>query len=389
MALFTGSNSNLVQASSCSDVKERIIHGQNWIVEAQKENGLFTYEYNIVEGKHIDDDNIVRQTGGFWALVDSLQFKRNEEILETINRFRKKIDTLVVHSRAGDEEIAYIEFQDLGKINTSALYVLSLLELEENGIELSATEKENLPLIIKGMRLMSDEEGGFWYIYHMPSEHNKITAYGTGEAIYALAAYYHSRGDIEGAKWVYDQFQKYFERYIKSAENFMATESKAFFSWGIYGLAALNQSLPIDYKDTVQYMVDSALTYRAETDDCKDRGCIIGPSITDAPFLEGFVQAYHLAKKYDKGSEETQKIKEFIDLALKDLNGFQILQFHRGFAGITDENLIKERRKEVIGSFCTGEKCENIRVDYTQHAISAMMYYYNEFCTVSENLQEN
>lgn len=367
-------------AQSCPDLRNRIELAQQWIVNAQLDDGLFTYEYNIATDEFSESNNIVRQVGTFWALVESLRYFQGKATVKAVNNFREKISSLVVHSKAGDKDIAYIEFNDYGKINTSALYILSLLSLKEQGFELTNQEKKDIPLFIEGMREMSDNKGGFWYIYYMPEEYNFISTYGSGEAIYAMARYYDLSNDVDGLEWTYNEFVKYYDRYLKEEDDFQATEARAFFSWAIYGLAIINKKFPIKYESSVKPLLTLGFDKRESNELCKDRGCLLAPNLGDAPFMEGIVQAYKMALIYEKDEKEIAKIKEFLDLALNDFIDLQVTdmeKFKKDFDFKGDE-------KRVFGSFCRDEKCETMRNDLTQHALSAVMYYHEQFCPPAE-----
>lgn len=363
-------------AQSCENVSSRIKQGQQWIVNAQQDNGLFTYEYKVHENKFTNDDNIVRQVGTFWALIDTLDYNKNAQVLKTIDNFRDHISSLIIRSKAWGEDIAYIEYKGYGKINTAALYVLALLSLKEKGVELTEQEELDLPLMVHGMRKMSNEEGGFWYIYYLQEKYNKISTYGSGEAIYALAKYYDHIDDIDGLKWTYNAFKKYYNRYLKHETDFYVTEARSFFSWSIYGLTIINKKFPIKYEDTVKPLLKLGFDKRESNPRCQNRGCFLAPNIADAAFSEGMVQAYKMALIYEKDEAEIAKIREYITLAIQDFSDLQI----------TDLETFKKKynytgeEKPVLGAFCRSAECYTIRNDLTQHALSVFMYYHKQFC---------
>ena len=367
---------NKAQAQSCDSLLSGIQKGQNWIVSAQLPSGLFTYEYLIKEATFTENDNIVRQMGTFWALIETLDFSRNEEAVKAVETFRKKISSMVLYGKAGDEDIAYIEFNKYGKVNTTALYILSLMSLKERGFEWTEKEKKDIPLIINGIRKMSDDKGGFWYIYYLPEEYNMISTYGSGEVIYALAKFYDDTNDIDGLAWTYNEFTKYYNRYLKSEEDFYATEARAFFSWSIYGLAVINKKYPIKYYESVAPLLRLGFKKREQNQNCKDKGCLLGDNLGDAPFMEGMVHAYKLALIYEKDEAEIKKLKHYLDLGLKLFSSLQITDMEK----FRKEYNYEGKEKYVLGAFCNNQGCEKVRNDLTQHALSAFMYYYKEFC---------
>ncbi len=374
------STSGTSQPLSCQNIAERITLAQTWIMNAQRSDGLFIYEYLPLEDKFTDDDNIVRQVGTFWALTESLSYARNAETLAVISKFRDKIGRMIIRAKAKEEnkstDIAYIDFNGIGKLNTSALYVLSLLSLKNHNVPLTQQEEKDLPLFIEGLRKMSDEKGGFWYLYYLPKKDNKITSYGSGEALFALAKYYDHTNDIDNLKWVYKAFLKYDERFLKNNPSFQNTEARSFFSWGIYALAVINEKFPIPYETTVKPMLDMAFKAREESPKCQNKGCFFAPSLGEAAFFEGMVQAYKMTQNAEKDKAEVQKLKDFIDLALQYYASLQVTnieQFRQksGYTGKTEN---------VLGVFCDGEPCKRIRNDLTQHAMNALIYYHKQIC---------
>lgn len=365
------------KAQTCPDIKNSILAGQDWIVHAQKPNGLFTYEYFPFENRVSDDDNIVRQVGTFWALVETLRFRKTPRELAVVNNFRDHVNKMIVRAPAGNSEVAYVEYNELGKLNTTALYVLAIMGLIENDVELTEKEEELLPLLINGLKKMSDEKGGFFYIYYVEGEKNHITPYGSGEALFALAKYYEHIGDKEGLKWTYEAFKKYFDRFLKDEDDFRVTPARGFFSWGIYALEIINRTFPVEYDETVKGLLRIAMGTRAKNAECRDRGCMLAMNVGDGTFFEGMIQAYKMALQHEKDPDAIEEIRTYIDLALRDYIALQILDV---------DNFQVEYRylgdpKKVYGAVCWDSQCQRIRNDTTQHVVSAFMYYHDFFCS--------
>ncbi len=379
LVLLISTLPSMARAQPCGEIENRVNMAQQWIINAQRPSGLFTYDYFPLQNRFSEDDNIVRQVSTFWALSESLTFNKSEEAIKTIGKFREKINSLTVRSIVKDENgrknIAFIKFRGFGKVNTPAVYILGLISLKKHGIRLTNTEKRNLAFFARGIRGMADEKGGFWYFYHMPKEQNEITPYGSGEALFALAKYYDFINDRAGLKWTYNAFLKYFDRFLKE-KKFQTTQVRSFFTWGIYALATINKTIPIDYHETVKPMISAAFKERANNPACHDKGCISSINLGEASFFEGILQAYEMALKYEKNKEEIKKIKTFIDLALQNYMNMQITDIKK----FREETGYMGTDKDMMGAFCKGIPCERIRNDLTQHAASSLMYYHKQMC---------
>jgi hypothetical protein len=344
--------------------------GAQWIVNAQKADGLFTYEYLPHLGRETDKNNIVRQVGTFWALVRADARYSNAASRAAIDAFRAGIARYIVESKAGGEEIAFIRHDGLGKLNAAAIYTIALVDMVESGIALNATEARILPKLVRGMRQMASENGGFWYIYYLPKEHNLITPYGSGEALYALAKYYGHADDAAEMRWVYDTFRRYYGNYFKPIPDFTESHVKGFFSWGIYAVQEIGRAMPVDYQAYVQPMLKEALRFRAKNATCADRGCMTSLNATDAVFLEGMVTGYAMAREEEGDTDFTREIRRYIDLARAHIVSRQVTG-GGGFPG--DE-------KAVTGGFCEDAKCNYMRNDINQHAMMALDRYLTVFC---------
>lgn len=369
--------------SQCSQVSDSIRSGQNWIVQAQKPNGLFLYEYNIAEARAVEADNIVRQIGTFWALIQSHRHHPTKASANAIDRFRKGIDAFIVEAKAGAAEVAFIRHQELGKLNSVALYTVALLDLEKAGFMLSPREKELLPKLVHGMREMAHTDGGFWYIYYLPQTYNRITPYGTGEALYALAKYYNATQDKKNMRWVYDTFKRYYARYIVPAEHFRKSENAGFFSWGIYTLSEISQQMPVDYHAYVRPILDRAFDFRANNSRCQGKGCLFDTQVTDAVFLEGMVEAYRMAKIAKEKSAYTWQLQAYIHQAIALTRDLQIHD-----VSTLETRLGKEftgDAKHVMGAFCINPTCRSLRTDLNQHALIALYRYHGMFCRAANN----
>lgn len=361
----------------CGAADDAAALAQDWFVRAQKPDGLFVYKYLIREDREADEQNIVRQVGSFMALIHTLDVRRSPEALEAIAAFRKAMRGHFIYAKADGQDVAYLDEEGIGKINTAALYMIALLDLKKRGLEMTAQDEDDLARLERGLRLMATGDGGFWYIYFLPKERNHVTSYGTGEALLALAKYYKSTGDDAGLRWVRDEFGRYYARYLVSAE-FQRSEMRGFFSWGILTLEELDDGSPAGYETYVRPMLDVALAHRRDNPSCRDRGCISVPAVADAPFFEGVLGAYALARRYEKDPAFLNILKDYAQRAADDILAMQIRS--GGDAARKTGERFAGTEDRIKGAFCDGERCESVRNDLNQHAVMALMNYERLFC---------
>ena len=367
--------------SSCTQIGQALHLGQDWFLNAQKDNGFFHYEYLPHKDSYSDRDNLVRQVGTFWAVSTFLGHGRlEEETLASIHAFRKAIQGRIVYGTVQDTAIAYLEHEGIGKLNTAALYVVALMDLQARGFALSDQEQEDLPKLVNGLKFMASDDGPFWYIYFLPQDKNRITAYGTGEAFFALFKYYNAVNDQDGLAWTWAQFNKYFKNTIQNRTFFDDEDSalKGYLSWSIY---ALNTSGFVDsriYRTMMRPVLEDALDFRRQNPNCSHIGCIVTPGIIDATYLEGFVSAYKTAQKYETDPVFLKQIQDYVavaidyalDLQITDLKDFES-QTGLEFSG---------KPERLVGGFCTQNYCEMTRNDLNQHVTVALGNYKHSFC---------
>lgn len=356
-------------------INKTLTNGAQWIKAFQKSDGMFQYEYFPETDSFSVDNNIVRQIGAFYSLV-ALQhryFGEEDVFTDNIDRFRNAILDKISVDTIDGEPIAYIEHDGIAKINTSALYLLSLLELKRFNASLFEEEERIIPLVKNGICAMenSGPGKGFYYIYFLPENMNKLTAYGTGEALYALAYYYKYFEKDPGILNLLDRnFESYFEICMK--ERFDGENLRAFFAWALYYLAE-RESISHDEKriESIKALIQKALIYKKGNPICREVGCINSYSIGESSFLEGFTRIYPILETYEPELAAEVKstiIDKFIP-AICNLQVKNIKDFDRRF----NPNKITIAESRVIGGFCNNLSCEKFRNDLHQHASVALL----------------
>ncbi|MGE3624528.1 MAG: hypothetical protein AB7H77_11760 [Bdellovibrionales bacterium] len=352
----------------------------DWLLNGQQENGLFTYELKPLDQVKPETNNMVRQIGTFWGLIRMQEFDGRSEIKQAISRFRNAIRRYIKKGNSPGGEIAYIEFNNAAKLNSAALYLLALASMKQAGMVLTPEEQEIAPLLINGLKQMANGKGGFWYIYYLDEKHNRITSYGSAEAIYALAMWAHVTGDDDLRDYARATFMAYYDHYLRDLDEFENTLFRAWFSWALHAQSLLGAADEEDrYKYYIRPMLALALAHRAANPTCAEAGCIMGPTASDAPFLEGIVAAYPIAKRHEQDEYFVNAIENYIARALPALLSLQ---------ATADSTELLEKSphapEALIGGICFDPGCSFMRNDLNQHAMIAMLNYTQTMCPARE-----
>lgn len=325
-----------------------------WLIGTQKEDGLFHYEYNREDKKYSDDDNIVRQIGTFWSVIELYDYFRTPELKHVIEKFRGAIKDKIQTGEAGGEEIAFIKYNGMAKINSSALYVIALSRLKQIGLNVSEEEEKTLEKIITGaLKMRSDQ--GFYYLYYIPKGKNRISVYGSSQMLMAFNLYQKAFGKVlgeEDLKNIETTSNHLFDQAMKT--NIPDEGFRAYMLWGIYDAAINNNG------EKTAAIIDRLITYRKNNDNCKDGPCMV--ENPDPALLEGVLFAYKTLP-----SEQQKQLEDYIQKSLKNLAALQVTS----------------NDKRENGGYCKDEDCQTLRIDITQHhavsllnALRSNIHYY-------------
>ncbi len=328
-----------------SVVKEAILKAQDWIVASQKEDGLFVYLYDRKSKQEVEANNIVRQIGTFWSLCATYSYNYRPQILKSINDFRAGIEPYIQAGEVAEDNIAYIEFDGLAKVNSASLYILALASLQEQGIILTNKEKTWLPQLVRGIQKMALENGGFYYLYFVPAEKNRVSIYGSGQALYALQRYnqvfLNHNQDLQ--EFINFHFEILFNQALEGTLEEEPT--RAFVLWGLY---ILNEGQIPQAEQKIRQLLQKLNQYRKFNQECTHHGCILAPEGKDPALLEGLTKVLKTYPVEGLFEYQAKAVDELLDRQIQPSEGFG------------------------AGAFCKEEACETLRIDRTQHGIMAL-----------------
>ena len=328
----------------------------DWFLNVQREDGTMNYNYLYEDKTFDDDDNIVRQTCAFFSLVKIYQQTGRRDVRDAIYDFKDGLGQYVVYDRYRGKDLAYLSVDHTAKINSNALYVLTLVEMKKAGLELSERDLEDMEKFVNGIVMQASDGGGFWYTYFLDKKKNKIDYYGSGEAQLALVSYYryfdNSREDLLNLSK--ENFESFFP--IIYSYDFDTLYGK-YFLWGLLYLKELQGvDDSLKWRLYMEKMLQKGVLYRENNEICKDLGCIVRYDAAEYAYFEGVAGVYGiLSEEIWFASNESI---EYLRLAEPMILSWQVMD--------KDDKL-------AYGGFCNSHNCSNIRIDYTQHAIDGVI----------------
>lgn len=333
--------------------------GANWIVNMQEEQGRFQYWYdpgtNSYSDKH--DDNFLRQAGTSYALMLSYEVTKDSTYLKAA---KKSLNYLLQFKKELDEDKSYFLYNGKAKLGGIALPLLTMNKLYE--VCKDTTYLEYMPKLLNMIiHLQSHYETGRFkstYVYLGDYEHEKNSGWESniypGEALLALAFSYKNFGNE-----LYKQsFDKAFSYYSKNG----LWKDNDFTSWSISAFAEMYTITKEErYAEFMHKMCDYSIRWQNLNPNYVVYGSIYPlPTVFTATTFEGLGDAILAAKV--QGNLKRHKL--YKERTLIACNWLMKLQY---------SNTDKKIPEQAIGGFRKNLYDSKIRIDNTQHAISAMI----------------
>jgi hypothetical protein len=357
-------------------LEESLSLGTDFLINNQKPEGNFNYEYNFVEKTQNNSDSQVRQAGALWGV--SLIFNNNPEE-KTFNCFLKAYDFFMRNSKE-TEYMKWVVYpgENSGRTGTTALVALSIIEIlrtDNNFINNDMRNKlgTDLDKYINLLVSLIREDGLFYmnYSHEDGKGYGDSSPYFDGESLLALvkAAKYLARNDLipvilESAQSMY---KKNIEEALEADPDSKTT--KGFFQWSSMAYFEIETSgidTELDFGEIVlelsDWMIDVHKTLKRTRN--------------TAYAYEGIIHAYEIARmRGDK--EHMEKFYNTICEGMYKLTSWQV-------DGPVQNSYLKNNPSDDIyaaGGIMNHRKEPFLRIDVTQHqmhaVILALRYVYN------------
>ena len=361
---------------TCEILNKSLELGTRFLINNQKPEGNFNYEYNWINKSMNLDDNEVRQAGVLWGVALIYNNNPNDTLL---NVLKKGFNYFKNYSKESEDGRKWVTYPDdnIGKTGTVALLSLAIIDFlrsaENIDTEYQQELENNLDKYINFLLSIRLEN----YLFHETYYLNNGTGYGApspyfdGESLLALtkAAKYMDKDQLkpfilETANATY--------HYIVEPELHYKTDSaitKGFFQWGCmsyFELATSGWEQTYNYSDILIDLADWMIDVHDTLERTRNTGYA----------YEGIIHAYKIA--IEKGDvNHTEKFSKVIDEGLYKITSWQVegpipnayLQNHS-----TNDTL-------AIGGIMNHKEEPPLRIDVTQHQMHAVIlarkYVYN------------
>jgi uncharacterized protein YyaL (SSP411 family) len=332
-------------------------NGADFIVNMQEKTGRYQYWYDPVKDvyspKH--KDNFLRQAGTSYAMMlvyeatgDSTYLKSAKKSLQHLMKFKKDLR----------KDKSYFFFNRKAKLGGIALPLLTMNKLYNlcNDSAYVDDMEKLAKMIIHLQQYYGNGKFKSTYVYRGDYEYEKHSGWESsiypGEAMLAMALMYKNFGKEEYKKC----FDDAFEYYAKNG-NWKMT---GFVPWALTAFAEMyfvtkNQ----EYADFTFEMCDFGLTWQNLDPKYNVYGSIYPlPDVFTSTTFEGIGDAIKVAEI--SGNQDLAK--KYKQRSLIAYHWILKLQYHEGH----------DVPKDAIGGFRKNFYRPKIRIDNTQHAISAM-----------------
>ncbi len=351
----------IINAITKEKLMQSITAGADWILNMQESSGRFNYWYNPETDKYspVYEDNFLRQAGTAYSLTLVYEVTNDTTYLEAA---RKNIDYLMRYKRIMNDDKAYFLYKRKAKLGGIALPMLAMIKIKQ--LTHDTLYDHDLIKLANMILYLQDQYGTGQYKstyvyrgdYYFEENSGWESNIYPGEAMLALALMYKTFGD-----------EKYRES-IEKAYHFYSTKRKwwhntAFIPWTA---SAFSEMYHITgnkkYADFVFKMCNSSLRRQNLNPARLAYGSFDGlPTVFTSTTFEGLGDAILVAKKIGRES----LAKKYILRSKLAYHWLMQLQFN--------EEGIEQKKPAAIGGFKRSLHESKIRIDNTQHAISAMI----------------
>jgi len=350
--------------------------GNKYIINNQKSEGNFYYEYDFVNNEVTGTDNQVRQAGAVWALALMYAYDRDNETKKALDKaLGFFINNTVTGSKQGNLVISYPR-DDISNTNTIAIVSLALIDyltLEKKGIiKLNSEYKQKLNKYLNGylnhLKSIRLDNKHFSSHYSLKSQTHvdKFDPYSDGETLLAFikAAKYLGHAElipiIEESAIIMAKYYTY-DQWI---HNYDSPKTKGFFQWSCMAFWEYQDAGWKDSEFYRQYILSLAwwminihkTLYR---------------TANTAYVYEGIIPALLIARD-EKMKNVISDLEYTIDRALYKLTSWQV-------AGpLQSENLFllnnPTKNDKAIGGVMNYKNRPVLRIDVTQHQMHAVIW---------------
>jgi hypothetical protein len=340
-----------------------------YLARAVDSSGRYRYETDAISGDDTDDYNWPRHSGATWYLAEIAAYTRNPTLISAAGRAARHLVENVVQDCGEYRCIAMGDRADLG---SSALALLAFVELYEAGI--GGDFWAIIFDLSSFLKSMQRADGEFMHLYDRV-ERKPIDIqllYYTGEASLALQR----ASKVTGDQTSHDAARRALDRLVNPPfwyqgwRYFWGSEH-----WTCHAMNALWARAPhpgalrfcLDWQESVRDLALRGRDAAPEFDGATSGGPLVMPQLTGSSSrLEAAVSTLDAAKRAGVAPHEIERLEAGIREGLSFLMHFQLRPGPRH---------LMPSPALMHGGFPTTPTDLRVRIDYPQHAGTALLHY--------------
>lgn len=356
----------------CDILEESLQLGTSFLLQNQKVEGNFQYEYQWINQSYTQGDNEVRQAGALWGLTRIHQYYPTDELR---NGIINGLDYFLNHSTSEDD-MSWVQYPASGTYSVSgtvALVSLSIIDFLRSNPTISTSFeqelKNQLRKYITFLQSLRMENGLFHQVYLQQNGTGigPSSPYADGEILLSFIKSYNYLGYTDLKQTIIESAYATYQAYIIEALNQDPDSNltKGFFQWGImayYEILQTSWSQIKNYSSVIIGLADWMIDIHETLERTKNTGYA----------YEGIIYAYDIAKTTDD-SVHIEKFEEVIDTGLSKLISWQI-------GSSLANNFIKDHSTTdplALGGVMNHAYDPTLRIDVTQHQMHAVLLALN------------
>jgi hypothetical protein len=347
--------------------------GADWLCRVNQADGRFIHGYLPALRTPLEGDHYVRQVGAAFALARAARFLGQDRYAAVA---RQAVLTLLLETTIDprDPKVRYTTLPPLliNRLGAVGLLILAINELPSPGADLLEQSEQLCAYIRKQQQ--SDGALG----YSEPSAQAEIDPQGIdfypGEALYGLMRSQQYRP----ASWKTEVIRKalpYYRAWWRAHKNLaLVPWQTAAYSEAYLGTKEQQfADFVIEMNDWLCEHQHTQLDprhplwiggFRESVDgDASDSA----PQVTSASYAEGLADACRVARQV-KDQARYQRYREALERCLQFLNTLQ-------YTEASTQHFADWYRPVLVGAFFASHHDGNLRIDYTQHAVNALVQY--------------
>jgi hypothetical protein len=353
--------------------------GADWLWSMNRPDGRFRYGYIPALGRELEGDDYLRQVGAAFALARAARLtgEQRYEMRATQAILALLDETIADESKDGTLRHTKLPSGLVNRLGSAGLLVLAINELPSPKADLLDKSEQ----LCNYVRKQARSDGSLSCVDAtgdgQPAvEDGDVVNEHPGVALYALMLSQRHRPaawKTEVVRKAVAFYRPWWQKHKNLAfipwqtaactEAYLATKEQAFAEF----VNEMNDYLcEQQYTQTDQRHPEWRGGFRSPADGKAEAA----PHTGSAAYAESLAHACHVARQ----AGDVKRFDRYATAAGECVRFLALLQYTDGNTTHFDENY----RKRLLGGFFAAHQDGNLRIDYTQHAVSALALYLEE-----------